>query len=131
MWVGHATTVATVPMASAGQKRQWQTGGVRVTVHSQGRPGAGLGCLGSILSIVVVVAVVAAILLGAFVILVITAAVMAIGLLAFAVNRLVMALNPRHRARRTYLEPSGQIIDATASLDPPDPPDPDGRGEEP
>lgn len=99
-----------------------------MTVQSQGRPGAGLGCLGSILSIVVIVAVVAAIVLGAFVLLVITAAVMAIGLLAFAVNRLVMALNPRYRARRTHLKPSGQVIDATASLDPPKP---DGRREEP
>ncbi len=101
---------------------------MRVTVHSQSRPGTGLGCLGSILSIVVVVAVVTAIILGAFVILVITAAVMAIGLLAFAVNRLVMALNPRYRARRAHLEPSGQIIDATASIEPPEP---DGRRREP
>ncbi len=115
-------------MASAGRKTQWQTGGMRVTVHSQGRPGAGLGCLGSILSIVVVVAVVAAIVLGAIVILAITAAVIAIGLLAFAVNRLVMALTPRHRPRRTVLGPSGKIIDATASLDPPDP---DGPRDEP
>jgi len=101
---------------------------MRVTVHSQGRPGTGLGCLGSILGIVVVVAFVAAVVLGAVVILVITAAVMAIGLLAFTVNRLVMALNPRYRARRTHLEPSGRIIDATASIDRPEP---DGRRDEP
>ncbi len=101
---------------------------MRVTVHSQGRPGAGLGCLGSILSIVAVVAVVAAIVLGAFVILVITAAAMVIGLLAFTVNRVVMALNPQYRARRTHLEPSGRIIDATASIEPPEP---DGRRDEP
>jgi hypothetical protein len=95
---------------------------MRVTIQSR-RPGAGLGCFGSILSIVVVVAVVAVIVLGGFVLLVIAAAVMAIGLLALAVDRVVMALNPRYRARRTHLQPPGRIIDATASLDPPRPDD--------
>jgi len=99
---------------------------MRVTVHSR-RPGAGLGCFGSILGIVVIAAVVAVVLLGGFVLLVIAAAVMAIGLLAFAVDRVVMALNPRYRARRAYLQPPGQVIDATASLDPPRPDD--QRGE--
>jgi len=96
---------------------------MRVSVPSPGRPGARIGCLGSILSVLVVAAVIAAGLLAGIVILAIVAAVTVIGLLALGIDRLAMALNPRYRRRRTGLERPGQVIDATASLDHPRPDD--------
>ncbi len=108
--------------------RRWQTGPVRLVVSSPDRPGARIGCLGSVLSVLVVAAVVVAVLLGAIFLLAVVAAVTVIGLLALGVDRLAMAINPRYRRRRTGLERPGQVIDATASLDPPRP---DGRRGEP
>ena len=84
-----------------------------------GRPGPGLGCLGPILGVVVLVAVVAAVATIGLVVLAIVAVVVVIGLVVFAVDRLLLALSPKRRERRDDLLRSwgmggGRVIDSTA-----------------
>lgn len=86
----------------------------------------GIGCLGSILGGVVVVAVVVAAIFAGLIVLGIVAAVVIIGLVVLAIDRLLLALSPKRRERRADLQRSfmvwgsgtserpGPIIDSTA-----------------
>jgi predicted lipid-binding transport protein (Tim44 family) len=64
------------------------------------RPRAGVGCLGSLVGLLVLVAVVVAVVFVGFIALGIFAALVVIGLLALAVDRVVLALSPKRRQRR-------------------------------
>ena len=87
----------------------------RVLVTSGGRPGTSFGCLGSVLAFVLLVVLVAAIALGALVLFAIVGAALVVGLLVFAVDRLLLAISPSRRARRDAAR-SGGVIDATARI---------------
>jgi hypothetical protein len=92
----------------------------------------GIGCLGSLLGLVVVVAVVVAVVFAGLIALGVVAAVVIIGLVAIAVDRLLLAISPKRRERRANLQrsfviwgpgrsvPSGPVIDSTAHLADPD-----------
>src|SRR5580704_1171918 len=101
---------------------------------SSERPRAGVGCLGSLVGLLVLVAVVVAVVFVGFIALGIFAALVVIGLLALAVDRVVLALSPRRRERRanqtrTFIWQSGQfwsgqvidtrVIDTTSSAEDP------------
>jgi type IV secretory pathway VirB3-like protein len=106
------------------------------------RPGAGVGCLGTLVAFVVVVAIVVLVLTVGFIALVVFAALLVIGLIAVGVDRLLLALSPKRRERRAsqqriYIWRSGQfrsgpaidtsvidssVIDTTATLDEPQSP---------
>jgi hypothetical protein len=98
------------------------------------RPTGGIGCLGSLVAFVVVAAIVVLALTIGFIALVVFAALLVIGLIAVGVDRLLLALSPKRRARRAsqprvYIWRSGQfgsgpvidttVIDTTATLDEP------------
>jgi hypothetical protein len=84
-----------------------------------------MGCLGTIVAVVLLVAVVATVVLVGFVSLGVVAALVLIGLVVLAVDRVALAFSPKRRARRadqrrifiwrTGQSPSGQIIDASAT----------------
>lgn len=87
----------------------------------QDRP-AGIGCLGSIIAVIVVAAVLVAVIFAGLVILGIVAAVVVIALLVVAIDRLVLALSPKRRERRasvqqSLIKRSGTVIDTTATVD--------------
>lgn len=65
------------------------------------RPNAGIGCFGTLLASVVVVAVVALALFVGFIGLVIVGGLLVIGLLAWAVDRVLLAVSPKRRERRS------------------------------
>ena len=67
---------------------------------NEGRPPPGLGCLGSIIGAVVLVAVVVLVFFVGFIVLGIVAALFVIGLVVLAVDRLLLALSPGRRERR-------------------------------
>lgn len=95
----------------------------------------GIGCLGSILGLVVVAAVVVAVIFAGLIALGIVAALVIVGLVALAVDRLLLAISPKRRERRATVQRSfmiwgpstppapGPIIDSTAHLS-----DPEDRG---
>jgi type IV secretory pathway VirB3-like protein len=98
-----------------------------------GRPGRGVGCLGTLVAFVVVAAIVVLVLTIGFIALVVFAALLVIGLIAVGVDRLLLALSPKRRQRRAsrprvYIWRSGQfgsgpvdttVIDTTATLEEP------------
>ena len=91
---------------------------------SGGGPRSGIGCLGSVLALLVVGAVVVAAVFVGVIVLAIFAALVVIGLLALLVDRVALALSPKRRERRaqqrrTFFWPSGQVIDTTATLEEP------------
>ena len=87
------------------------------------RPGAGVGCLGTLVALAVVVAIVALVLTIGFIALVVFAALLVIGLIAVGVDRLLLALSPKRRQRRAsqprmFIWSSGQfrsgpVVDTT------------------
>jgi hypothetical protein len=102
-----------------------------------GRPGRGVGCLGTLVAFVVVAAIVVLVFTIGFIALVAFAALLVIGLIAVGVDRLLLALSPKRRQRRAsqprvYVWRSGQfpsgpvidptVIDTTATLEEPQSP---------
>jgi len=93
-------------------------------VATDGGPRPGIGCLGSLLGLVVLVAVVVTVVFVGFIALGVVAALVVIGLVALAVDRLALAVSPRRRARRAEQGRvfvwrvggfgPGQVIDTTA-----------------
>ncbi len=93
-----------------------------------GRPRAGLGCLGTLVGMVVVVAIVIAVVFVGFVALGVFAALLAIGLVALVVDRLLLAVSPKRRERRAGQgrvlvwrfgpDRFGEVVDATATETP-------------
>jgi hypothetical protein len=91
----------------------------------------GIGCLGSMVGLILVVAIVAAAIFVGVIVLGIVAAVVVVGLVVLAVDRLLLALSPKRRERRANLQRSfivwgagqparpGPVIDATAHLEDP------------
>jgi type IV secretory pathway VirB3-like protein len=96
----------------------------------RGRPG--VGCVGSLVGLVVFVAVVVATVFAGLIVLGIVAALVVIGLIAFAIDRLLLAISPKRRERRAAMQrsfviwgagvppPAGGIIDTTARLEDPE-----------
>jgi hypothetical protein len=84
-----------------------------------------VGCLGSIVGVVVLVALVVAVAFVGLIVLGIVAALVVVGLLALAVDRIALALSPKRRERRAnrpgifvwqfgQAQP-GPVIDTTAT----------------
>ena len=88
----------------------------------------GIGCVGSVVGVIVVVAVVVAAVFAGLIVLGIVAAVVVIGLVVVAIDRLLLAISPKRRERRANVQRSfmiwgsglpaqqGPIIDSTAHL---------------
>jgi len=101
------------------------------------RAPAGIGCLGMIIGGVVLAAIVVLIFFVGIVVLAVVAGLLVIGLVVYAVDRVLLALSPKHRERRaeqqrTFLGrfgpgPSGVVIDTTA-IDTTEGPDDGGSG---
>jgi len=100
-------------------------GGMIICMASGARPRVGMGCLGTIVAVVLLVAVVAAVILVGFVSLGVVAVLVLIGLVVLAVDRVALALSPKRRARRAEADqkrvfvwrfgrfPSGQVVDTS------------------
>ena len=98
------------------------------------RPRAGIGCVGTLVGLLVLVAIVVTVIFVGVVALGVLAALLVIGLIVLVVDRIALALSPRRRERRAnqqgmFIWRSGQIhpghvvdsriIDTTATLDQP------------
>lgn len=91
--------------------------------NGEGQP-AGIGCLGMVVGAVVLAAVVVLIFFIGFIVLGVVAALLVIGLLVMAIDRVLLALSPKRRERRANQQrtfvwwfgqvQSGDVIDATA-----------------
>ena len=121
------------------------------------RAPVGIGCVSTIIGLVVIAAVVVLALFVGFIALVVVAGLVVVGLIVWAVDRLLLALSPKRRERREAARRaivwrvggfttgagtsggrgSGDVIDATAVEESPDPlddrsdwgePDPLGPG---
>jgi hypothetical protein len=88
------------------------------------RPPTGIGCLSLIVGAVVLVAIVVLVFFVGLIALGILAAILVVGFVALAVDRVLLALSPKRRERRAnqsrafvwsfgQMQP-GQVIDATA-----------------
>jgi hypothetical protein len=94
------------------------------------RPPAGPGCLGAVIGAVVLVVIVVLVAFVGVVVLAVVAALVVVGLVAYGVDRLLLALSPKRRERRANQTravlwqfgqgPGGDVIDvsATESADP-------------
>ena len=67
---------------------------------SQERVPAGIGCLSTVVGLVVLAGVVVLVFFIGFIALAVVAALVVIGLIVWAVDRLLLALSPKRRARR-------------------------------
>ena len=80
-----------------------------------------MGCLGSILGVIVVAAIVVAVATVGLIVLAVVAAAVVVGLIVLAVDRLLLALSPKRRKRREDLIQSwgfgSRVIDTTASIE--------------
>ena len=113
-------------------------GGMMGVVANGTRPPSGPGCLGTIVGVVVLAAVVVLVLVIGFVALGVVAALLVIGLLALGVDRILLALSPKRRERRAARSAgfvwqsgevaSGTVIDTTA-IDTTEPPPGYGAGD--
>ena len=65
---------------------------------TQERVPAGIGCLGTVVGLVVLVGVVVLVLFVGFVALAVVAGLVVVGLIVWAVDRLLLALSPKRRA---------------------------------
>jgi hypothetical protein len=98
------------------------------------RPRGGIGCLGTLVGLLVVVAIVVAAIFVGVIALGVFAALVVIGVLVVVVDRIALALSPKRRERRAnqqrmFIWRSGQfgsgdvidsaVIDTTASSDEP------------
>jgi hypothetical protein len=110
------------------------------------RAPAGIGCLSTIVGVVVLAGIAVLVFLVGFVVLAVVAGLALVGLVVWAVDRVLLALSPARRERRAAQtqafvwrftqQPSGDVIDTTAvdtttapgELDPgePGPPRPPG-----
>ena len=89
------------------------------------RPPAGLGCLGTIVGVVVLAAVVVLFFFVGAVALIVMAGLVVLGLIAWAVDRVLLAVSPKRRERRAgqagmFVWQFGQarpadVIDTTAT----------------
>jgi len=101
------------------------------------RPPAGLGCLGTIVGAVLLVAIAVLVVFVGFVAVAVVAGLVVVGLVAWAVDRVLLALSPRRRQRREARNRAvawrfgtiqrGDVIDATATTDEPRSTRPDRR----
>jgi O-antigen ligase len=118
---------------------------------SQERVPAGIGCLSTVVGLVVLVGVVVLVFFVGFIALAVVAALVVVGLVVWAVDRLLLALSPKRRARREAAQRAviwrfggmstgagpfggtvpGEVIDTTASDTPADPNDKWSTGDEP
>jgi len=104
------------------------------------RPPSGLGCLSTIIGVVAFAAIVVLVFFLGFIALGIVAGLLIIGLLVWAVDRVLLALSPKRRERRASQSgafvwqfgqvQSGDVIDTTAfdTMEVPDDPRPDEPG---
>jgi hypothetical protein len=94
-------------------------------VANANRPQSGIGCLSLIVGIVVLVAIVVLVFFVGLIALGVLAAILVIGFVALAVDRVLLALSPKRRERRAnqsrafvwsfgQMQP-GQVIDTTAT----------------
>ena len=90
-----------------------------VVVTSGGRSGSPFGCLGSVLALLLLVLLIAAISVVGVILLVVVGALLAVGLVALAVDRILLAVSPSRRARRDAMRSGGVVIDTTARVEPP------------
>lgn len=74
-----------------------------------GQRRAGPGCLGSLVLVVVVLAVVAAVVIGGLVIVAIAAGVALLGLVMLAFDRVASAVSPKYRERKATMRPPGAV----------------------
>jgi high-affinity Fe2+/Pb2+ permease len=91
---------------------------------NEARAPAGMGCLSTIVGVVVLALVVGLAFVVGFIVLGIVAALLVVGLVVFAVDRVLLALSPKRRERRSSRggvlawrigqDPSLGVIDATA-----------------
>lgn len=98
------------------------------------RAPAGIGCLGTLLGLVALAAIVVLVFFVGFLALAVVAALVVVGLVALAVDRVLLALSPKRRARREAqrrmsawrfgTSVPGGVIDTTAT-------DTTGHGEVP
>lgn len=90
-----------------------------VFVTGQGRPGRGLGFLGSVAVGVVFLLGLMLFLVALAVMAVVFVAAIVVALVALGVNRLMVALSPRYRERRQaqgQFQPTVRIIETTAKV---------------
>jgi type IV secretory pathway VirB3-like protein len=123
------TVVTQVPFSVSSESSMRRTARSGL-MEPRGR--SGIGCLGSLLGMVIVVAVVVAVVFAGLIALGIVAAVVIVGLVVFAIDRLLLAISPKRRERRANLQRSfmvwgtgtstgpGPVIDSTARLVDPD-----------
>jgi len=115
------------------------------------RAPGGVGCLSTIVGLVVLAGVVVLVFSVGFIVLAIVAAFVVVGLIAWAVDRMLLALSPKRRARRDAAQRaflwrfggmstdggpfsgavSGEIIDTTATDGSADPADTGTTGDDP
>ena len=69
-------------------------------MSSQERAPAGIGCLSTVVGLVVLAGVVVLVFFVGVIALAVVAALVVVGLIVWAVDRLLLALSPRRRARR-------------------------------
>jgi len=118
---------------------------------SNERVPGGIGCLSTIVGLVVLAGVVVLVFFVGFIVLAIVAALVVVGLIAWAVDRVLLALSPKRRARRDAAQRafiwrfggmstdggpfgdavSGEIIDTTATDAPTDPTNTGSTGDDP
>jgi len=111
--------VESVPTQTAGPLGVPEHLTSHVFVTGQGRPGRGLGFLGSVAVGVVFLLGLVLFLLALAVIAVVFVAAIVVALVALGVNRLMVALSPRYRDRRQaqgHFQPTVRIIETTAKV---------------
>jgi hypothetical protein len=74
-----------------------------------GQRRVGTGCLGSLVLVVVVLAVIAAVVIGGLVILAIVAGLALLGLVVLAFDRVASAVSPKYRERNATMRPPGPV----------------------
>jgi hypothetical protein len=104
----------------------------------ESRAPAGIGCLSTVVGVLVLAGIAVLVFLVGFVVLAVVAGLALVGLVVWAIDRALLALSPARRERRAAQtqafvwrftqQPSGDVIDATA-VDTSAPPDELGTGE--
>jgi len=118
---------------------------------SQERVPAGIGCLSSAVGLLVLAGVVVLVFFVGFIVLAVVAALIVVGLIVWAIDRLLLALSPKRRERREAARRAviwrfggmstgagpyggtdpGEVIDTTATDTPADTIDPWSTGDDP
>ena len=92
---------------------------VRAYITHRGRPGVSFGCLGTLVIGFVYLIMAALVLFAAMVVLGGFAVTLVVALIALAIDRLLVAVSPRYRARRSVrggFEPVGRVTETTSRL---------------